>query len=353
LKVSQKKYHAIDPHVGVGDYHLLPRTTWEELDAKASEVLGSECLAIPSVRVGICWTLEYLGCRRQSDHVLVPRFMGRCILNALSRNALPVEEITSKTALVVAVHQYGLKQDLDSVGKECFTKGLPYVEDSPFGLENQEELGSGALAKFIGLTKLLPVLKGALVISQDQPLLEFFKRRRSEASAWSWVVFGVMALLRRRRRVGGYSPLADAAYELYVQCKGDNVYVRANFMRALGRVDSYGAESSRRLALVEERLGQNVITPDTRRLPYVAPYFPGSGLAEAQKKFSANGFDPGTYHVDLARNLFNPRYEKSLLIPLNPRIPFTHFVELVESLSSLLTTPASEVEEIAVPVSGS
>jgi hypothetical protein len=350
LKDNQQKHFAVEPHVGFGDYHLVPRTSWEDIDGKASEVLGQECIGIPSVRVAIGWTLEFLGCKRHSNQVLVPKFMGRCILNALSRYALPVEELTPRTALVVAVHQYGLKQDLDAVQKECVSRGLPYVEDSPYGLETQEELGPGSLAKFIGLTKVLPVLKGGVVISRDRSIMEFFKRKRGEASVWSWVVLGAMALLRRRRRVGDYSALADAAYEMFVQCKGDNVYLRANVIQALGRLDSFAAESRRRLTMAVHLLGQQVHIPDTQRISYVAPYFPESALAEAQLAFSANGFDPGTYHVDLARNLFSPRYDEGLLIPLNTKIPAERFESLVTSLSKIRGPQGSSSSPNVAPV---
>lgn len=343
MSKTLSKYYPLEPSVSISDYRPYTSVAWEAIDHAATKALGTECIGIPSVRVGISWTLEHMNCSRHRDHVLVPRFLGRCILNSLSRNAMPVESITPETRLVIAVHQFGLKQNLKSIESECNLRQVPYIEDSPFGMESAEVLGPGSLGKFIGLSKVLPILKGALVISHDQALMEFIKCKRSEHSYWSWPVFGAMAILRHRRWSSVYSPLADAAYEMYLQCKGDNSLLRANSLRGLEKFDSYASESKLRLSLIKDRLSQHVLIPDTDRLSYAVPYLPGNGVEDAQGMFSANGFDPSLIHVDQSRNLFWPRYERCLLIPLNPRIPVRRFEKLVESLSNQRTVQTSNI----------
>ena len=340
---GQEAYYPMEPRVGIGDYRPLGRTTWDDIDRKASELLGRECVGVPSVRVGMCWTLEHLGYSRHSDHVLVPKFMGRCILNSLNRYAMPVEGLTSETRAVIAVHQYGLRQRLELIEEECASRGIPYMEDSPYGLESREELGPGSLAKFIGLGKILPVLKGALTISQDRSLLAFIKYKRQGSSLWSWAVLGAMAILRRRRKVGSYSALADTAYEMYVECKGDNMWLRGNVLRALERLDSLGSETRRRLSNIEDRIGDRVLIPDARHVGYVVPYFPEDGASQSREVFRTYGFDPALYHIDVDRNMFCPRYEMGHLIPLNPRIPYRQFEGLVRDLAALTPMRASPI----------
>ena len=333
---NPEKYHPFEPWVGAGDYRLpLLKATWNEVDQRASHLLGIECIGVPSVRVGMCWTLEYLGYDRHRDHVLVPQFMGRCILSSLNRHAMPVEVPSSETRLAIVVHQYGLKQRLELIQEECASMGLAYIEDSPYGLESQEELGPGSLAKFIGLTKILPVLKGALAISRDQSLTRFMKAKRREGSRWSWAVLGAMAVIRTRRKAGSYSALANAAYEMYPDCKGDNVWLRGNVLRSLRRVQPFAADARQRVSLIEDRVKERVLIPDTDRLAYAVPYFPNSEVSKSQEAFWLNGFDPNLYHVDVGRNLFCPQYEQALLIPINPRIPFKHFEGLTAGLATL------------------
>jgi hypothetical protein len=335
MTVRRDGHYPLEPRTRLGDFRLLHSTNWGDIDRKASDLLGKKCLGIPSLRVGLCWTLEYLGYNRHRDHVLVPKFMGRCILNSLNRYAFPLEEITSHTRLAIVVHQYGLKQRLDLIGEECDSKGLIYVEDSPCGLEQNEDQGPGSLAKFIGLSKILPVLKGALAVSRDQGLLEFFRTKRKEASLWSWAVLGAMASLRRRRKVRGYSALATAAYEMYPECKGDNAWFRGNILCVLEELDSFATQASLRLSMIEDRIKEWVLIPDSERLAYVVPYFPNENSARAQEAFAQFGFDATLFHIDVARNLFRPRYKKAHLIPLNPRIPIKHFQNLVDGLATL------------------
>ena len=255
---------------------------------------------------------------------------------------MPVENLTPETRLVIVVHQYGLRQQLEVIEHECATRGLHYIEDSPYGLQSNEHLGPGSMAKFIGLTKILPVLKGALAITEDQSLMEFFKQKRSESSLWSWPVLAAMSMVRRKSKVGGYSPLADAAYEMYVACKGDNAWFRGNTWQALRGLDTFAEMSDRRLSIITDRIGDRVLKPDAVRIPYVLPYFPGAEVERAQEIFKLNDFDPNLYHVDLSRNLFEPKYEMALLLPTNPRIPIEHFETLLDGLASLESIPSSE-----------
>ena len=329
--------YSSDPSFRITDLRLLPMTSWEELDELGSQIVGRHCLAIPSVRVGMGWVLDHLGCNRHSHNVMVPKFMGRCILNALSRYALPVESLTNKTSLVVVVHQYGLLQQLDEIDNECVSKGIPYIEDSPYGLGQVEKLGNNSLAKFIGLTKILPVLKGALVISEDQKLLNYFKEKRVERSWWSWVVLFASIWLRSKSKVVGYSALADTVYEMYFNAKGDNAYFRGNISKALNNINAFSRMSGARLDVIRNRIGDRVAIPDLNRVPYVVPYIYDHDLELAQIIFGKHGFDHNTYHVDVARNLFQPEYKRALLIPTNPRIPSNDFDRLVTDLCQLKT----------------
>lgn len=332
---SPERYYPLEPRVGWRDYRVVGPGRWSDVDETASAVVGTRCIGIPSVRVGICWALEYLGYRRHTHHVLVPRFMGRCVLNAINRFALPVEVPTPRTALAVVVHQFGFRQRLAEIHAECVSRSLLYVEDSPFGLEEKEEPGPGALAKFVGFSKVLPVLKGGFVLSADEQLLEFIKARRAERSVWSWPVLALMALLRSRRWSVPYSVLGDLAYELYLEARGDNAVVRGNLLRGLERLAEHERIVAQRLALARERLGSRALLPDVTRLAYVIPYKINGKEEEIASVFKRHGFDGTPYHFDMNRNVFDPDYQRVFLLPLNPLIPKNFFASLLHDLSLL------------------
>lgn len=334
---TNHNYYSMVPRVGLKDYPLLGHTSWEQLDAIASQNLGYNCVSLPSVRVGICWTLEFNGYSRHKDHILVPKFVGRCILNAFNRYSLPVEDLTPETRLAIVVHQFGLTPDIESIRLKCAENDMGYLEDSPYGLNDTETLGPDSIAKFIGLSKVLPVLKGAVAICRDTALSEFLKNKRQASSIWSWPVLAAMSVVRYKNKTGSYSALAEAAYEMYVNCEGDNRILRGNLRNALENIGQYADENQRRISLISKTLKGQIILPNASRVGHVVPFFPGSETIKAQEIFHRFGFSPNTYNIDVARNLFNPKYELSLLIPLNPKIPYMQFSNLVESLGGLNT----------------
>jgi hypothetical protein len=69
---------------------------------------------------------------------------------------------------------------------------------------------------------------------------------------------------------------------------------------------------------------------------YVVPVRAALGEQTIGRALRARGFDPTPYHVDVARDLFRPRYERAFLLPLNPRIPRGSFEAVVRDLESLI-----------------
>jgi hypothetical protein len=332
--VSARRYLRLEPNVELGDYRL-GASTWEELDVLATSAVGVPALAVPSLRVGICWTLEYLGLRRHADHILIPRFVGRCILNTINRAALPVEAWTPQTRAMLVVHQFGLRQHLEEVQAESAARAIPYLEDAPFGFEPREQPGMGALVKFLGISKVLPVLKGAIAVTGDDRLATFLRTKRRQSSAWSWPLLGALALLRRSRFAASHSTAAELAYELYPESRGDNAVFRGNVRAGLERIGTWERAVGERLAHVRSALGDRVAIPDARRLASIVPYFVPDTDTVARAVFESHGFDPATYHVDVNRRLLAPEYRTACLIPVHPRIPRDTFERLVDDLRRL------------------
>ncbi|MBI3321187.1 MAG: DegT/DnrJ/EryC1/StrS aminotransferase family protein [Candidatus Omnitrophica bacterium] len=327
-------FYSWEPRVTWRDLGVAEGATWDTLDRCASELLGAPAVAIPSVRVGLCWMLEYLGLRRHADDVLVPNFLGRCILNQLNRQAMPVRSMTDKTRLVIVVHQFGFAQRLAAIQAECGARAVPYIEDSPYGLSHDERVGEGSLARFIGFSKILPVLKGGAVLSEDLELRVFIRAKRLEANLWSWPLLVMLAWLRHRRFASSYALLGDVASELYVQSGSDNAWLRGQMLRVLRGINEYERIACERLSLIERSLKGRAWLPDCRRLAYVVPVPANeSDEEEMARVFEWHHCDCTRYHFDINRNLFNPEYRRVFLIPLNPWIPAAVFEALVHELA--------------------
>lgn len=329
------------PWLTFSDLRVFGAPSWEALDEHASCWLGRPCLALPSVRVGLCWALETLGYARHRDHILVPRFVGRCILNSLGRFALPVELPTAQTRIALVVDQFGRRQDLGALEPRFSESRWSYVEDSPYGIGADETPGRSSSGRFIGLGKVLPVVQGGLFVEGDEAISRSIRANRQKSSPWAFPVWLAMLMLRKRF-VKGYSDMADAAYEMYPAAKGGCAALRGNLAAVFEQIDAFERESVRRLTAVTEALGEHVLVPDQRRLGYVVPFLPGVAMNSAQAIFRQFGFSDAALHVDLSRNMLAPNYAKTLLVPVNSRIPRERFDLLLSELQALLK-PKSEL----------
>lgn len=320
-----------EPWITLRDLAPLGETRWETVDEAASRWLGRPALALPSVRVGLCWMLQHLSYARHRDHVLIPRFMGRCILNSISRVALPVEAPTERTRMAIVVDQYGMRQHLEALTPEFMRRGWVYAEDSPYGVQREESPGPGSLGRFIGLGKPLPIAMGALLVTDRDDVAHALRQRRQQRSPWSLLAWTVMVALRLRRFVGAGSTLAEIAYELYPAGGGGHRWMRGNVARVLARIEAFEAETARRAAGAASALDSHLLWSHAPRVGYVVPCFAGAS-EDAQAVFRRHGCDATPYHVDVARNLLAPSYVPALLLPLNPRLPRRTFDTMLSDL---------------------
>lgn len=322
------------PWIRAADIRLVEAPSWQALDQIASAWLGVSCLVLPSVRVGLCWALEQRGYARHRDHVLVPRFTGRCILNSLGRFALPVEFPTERTRMAVVVSQFGRSQDLGALEAHFAGREFSYIEDSPYGVGDDESLPQGSLGRFIGLGKVLPVVQGALFVSGDESISRQIELKRQQGSPWALPVWITMLLLRKRFSAG-YSEMADAAYEMYPASRGGCRYLRGNLGAVFKRIEWFEHESKNRMAQALAVLGGCALAPDKQRLGYLIPILPGMAMNSVQPIFRRLGFSDAPIHVDLNNNMLAPNYAKCLVLPVNPYIPRSSFDQLLTELSKV------------------
>lgn len=319
------------PWVRPVDIRLFEAPSWQALDEIASAWLGASCLVLPSIRVGLCWALEQRGYTRHRDHILVPRFTGRCILNSLGRFALPVESPTEKTRMAVVVNQFGRSQDLAALAARFVGRDFNYLEDSPYGVGDDESLGKGSLGRFIGLGKVLPVVQGALFVSGDAAISRQIELMRQQGSPWALPVWITMLLLRKRFSAG-YSEMADAAYEMYPASRGGCRYLRGNLSAVFKRIEWFEQESRHRMLEASGVLGACALLPDKQRLGYVIPFLPGMTLDSVQAILRRLGFSDSPLHIDINSNMLAPNYVKCLVVPVNPYIPRSSFDQLMNEL---------------------
>ncbi|MFI5245289.1 MAG: hypothetical protein ACHQQR_08705, partial [Gemmatimonadales bacterium] len=143
-------------------------------------------------------------------------------------------------------------------------------------------------------------------------------------------------VLRWSPQTASHSNWMELAYEMYPESAGDNAVFRLNFAAALRRFAEFENVMGRRMALVRQRLGNRALVPDGVRVAALALVRCSEHSDAAASVLRRSGFDAGAYHFDVERNMLAPRYERVLLLPLNPRIPDSVFASTVSALASSL-----------------
>lgn len=330
-------HYALLPRVSISWRRSFRKADWAQIDLQLKKELGITGYAIPSVRVGFSWILEYLGYSRIQNHVLVPQFLSRCIHNVINRHALPVERLTSQTTAVLSVEQFGFRQDDMAIAKEVSSRKLVCIEDNASSIGYSEKASGGSLARLIGFSKVLPILKGGCLISEDKALLEFIRRKREQKNCGlcSWFIAASLVVLRGKRGVVENSTLADLAYEAYLASPSDNRILLNNFRLGIAEVKKISNLVKKRFALVKSVLAGRALYPESDRLAQVLLLPARHNQASLQEAFARNHFDSTLYHFDVNRNVFNQRFEKCLLIPLNPDISQGSFENLINQIGKI------------------
>lgn len=261
----------------------LPGPSWEELDDAVSRALGRPAVAIPSVRVGMTWLLEDMGLKRNEHEVLVPRFVGRCILDAVGRAAHPVLTPGPRTKAAIVVHSFGRAPNWIKLKPELDRLNLPFFEDAPDALASDEKPAPGSLGKFIALSKFLPMPKGGAFIAGEPRFAELMRRRRAEKGP-RWASWWTALMLWHMRRTGS-SLAAESAYALYFHAPSDNAALRRLFSIALAGM------------------------PERERAQ--ASSLAGTGLRLGRVKAALDS--AGAWHVDAADNMLAPDFRTARL----------------------------------------
>ncbi len=114
-------------------YKLLAggRADVERVQEMLSEFFAKPVLLLNSARTGIHLALATHGVTRR-DEVLVPPFLGECVLNTINRTGFPALEFSPRTRALLAVHQFGYPQKMENIVPFARAHGLLLIEDCAF-----------------------------------------------------------------------------------------------------------------------------------------------------------------------------------------------------------------------------
>ena len=135
------------------------------------DMTGQKIIPFSCARAAMVYGLRALGIGRM-DEILVPPWLGQCVLSALSRIAFPTMTPSHRTKAILVFHQFGYPQHLEEIEKVASENGWIIFNDSAntifseYGGVKVVEWGDFSVLSF---SKLYPcTLGGALVSSRSE-----------------------------------------------------------------------------------------------------------------------------------------------------------------------------------------
>ena len=103
--ISLYPRHAAPPYAQKGDFFGLLKKS-----------VGADVIPFSCGRAALVYGMQALGFTRR-DEILVPPYLGHCVLSALARTSFPTMAPSSATKGILVFHQFGYPQQLDEIQK--------------------------------------------------------------------------------------------------------------------------------------------------------------------------------------------------------------------------------------------
>ncbi len=308
------------------------------LERVLSDWFGRHVVLLASGRTGLQLLLAAKGLSRYRDEVLVPAYLSRCVINAVTHNAMPV--LAGEASATLLYHQYGFEQ-----------RGVPrsgvVIEDIAHAFFARPDSGERrwssdaaifSLPKFFGTAGL----GGGVVVEHAELAAEIRERAATatrppdDVRAWMRsVVAGV-----RDCPPGAACPEADwldAAYELLFSFPAVDAADLAGMPDTVPGIAAVGAARDERVAALRsalpragwERLG------DDARVPYALPYFADrAALERIDAALAGDGIRAGVYHLDVRRDMSDPDFRPCVLLPCHQGLSSDDVSRIVSSVAA-------------------
>lgn len=309
-----------------------------KLEQTLTEWFGAPALLFSSGRAAAHVFLQERGFDRNRHTIAVPRYLTRCILNALTLDAFPVRDTAADAILYY--HPYGIR--LTTPPREHVV-----IEDATHAFFGSESAGvrnwRGNCAIF-SLSKFFSTsgIAGVLVVP-DAAEAERIRRRRdafpaiaAPLAAWRRDVI-VESNLQGAAWAG--NRLLDAAYALLTEYPAVDPATLHGVPTDVAGMRSAGAARKTVLDRYAEKLGPlfpwQLLTNGTSDLPFALPYVAGNprSLAEIDRLLKDIGVNGrGVYQLNLSGSPYDHQETPGLLLPVHQYLP----LETVDAVCAII-----------------
>ncbi|HCR52246.1 TPA: hypothetical protein DIV48_01190 [Candidatus Kaiserbacteria bacterium] len=302
----------------------------EEMEALLSEWFDGQVVLTSSGRSALLITLQELGFDRYTHRVAVPQMISKCVLDAVTCCAFPVDAAGRSAAdATIQYPQYGFIQLTRPSG--VVVEDIAHAFFSVPQKDAPRTIATFSLPKFFSTTTMV----GGVIVA-DPSLARRLRERRKSAPVKSAETLAKEASIFRTFSGGGSGELS-----LLYTARLLNPRIESVELGGLPTKRSEIEEIRRKRRDIMETLlvAARHLVPrgwgDMLRdhLPYAFPVFAsGDVLERLNRELREAGIESDLYRIDADRDMMHPRYEPMLLIP------YSHLVseEVLKDTGSIL-----------------
>lgn len=295
---------------------------------------GRPVVLLNSGRTGIYLALAAQGMTRV-DEILVPRYMGQCVLNAINRTAFPTTTESARVKAILLLHQFGYPQHIEEVINYAQTKGWLVIENcahsiaSTYRGRNIGLFGDAAICSF---PKVFPTILGGCLITESERILSFAQAYLGSKRGLCRTLLSNISVVTKfpgiwpKKMRESHTSLLEMCYSQFVNFPSLNTYVSHLLLQSLMQLASSIQQRKRNLAIFREYfLGNGYwheLEEDCEVIPYVAPYLhkDGGRLVRVVETLKRMNIETEILHFDIRRNMLYPDYRKCVPIPVHQGI---------------------------------
>lgn len=287
------------------------------------EMSGIRLIPYFSGRSAMVFGLKALGMDRM-DEIMVPPYLGHCVLSALSRVSFPAMSVSERTRAILVYHQFGFPQRIDEIEDFARKRNLIIFNDcantifTEVGGQNIVAWGDVAI---VSLAKLFPCGMGGGLWMKDKevhkklPKVDDLDRKLAEESFEYFISI----------QSGEYKERTDIHIQALYGYLPDIQSMAPNAWTSLPDLaDDIHADIERRkriYALSVEKFEDLVPICEGDVVPFAVPIRGDrTKLEEISRKIQGTmGYSLPVLHFDYHRNMLAPDYRPSLVVGCHDR----------------------------------
>jgi hypothetical protein len=283
-----------------------------------SFIVGCRLAPFFSGRSAMLAGLEAFGLTRM-DEILVPPYLGHCVLSAISRTTFPTMTPSERTKAILVFHQFGFPQRLGKIESVANDKKWVILNDCAntlFTKVNGNYLINWGDFTVVSFSKLYCCGLGGGLWTKRKDLFPILSERSQFDQKIAEELFDF------------YLSIQDGSFGTQSQLKIDMLYGCLPEVRSISSLAIKGLPKS--LQEIEEDIerrkriystaidlfGENIPICDEDVVPFAIPISGANEVLSAlsqkiQKEF--NVYAP-LLHFDFARNMLNPDYRLTIVV---------------------------------------